>query len=82
MRRNNNKLFETKKANIMTYFLQNNGFIRKTYLRILNVFMIFAIPFGTYNNMKYNKMYNFKVSWQEQLKEEFKIWLDGFIFGE
>jgi len=66
----------------MTYFLHNLGFIRKIYLRILNALMIFAIPFGLYENMKYNRLYNCKVSWQEQLKEEIEIWLEGFKFGE
>lgn len=66
----------------MTYFLRNNGIVRKIYIKILNALMIFAIPFGLYVNMKYNKMYKFEISWKEQLKAEFTIWLSEFKFGE
>ena len=66
----------------MTYFLRRNGFVKKTWLRILNLFMFLFIPFGLYETRKYYKINNCSISWLELVKEEFIIWLEGFKFGE
>lgn len=67
----------------MTYFLRRNGLVIKTYLRILNFIMILALPWGLYNNIKFNKKAGVgRDPWIEELKDEIETWKDGFIFGE
>ena len=68
----------------MTYYVQNMGVVRKTWLRVLNAFMIVMIPFGAYDNKKFSEAFpnENKISYWKCLIEEIEIWKDGFKFGE
>jgi len=61
----------------MTYYIHRNGIIKKTWLRILNVFLIAMIPTEAYFGMK-----DFGDSYYKSLTEEIEIWKEGFKFGE
>jgi hypothetical protein len=68
----------------MAYYIHRCEFIRKTWLRILNSFLIFLIPIGAYESKKMWETFpnETKESYWKCLIEEIEIWKEGFKFGE
>ena len=61
----------------MTYYIHRNGIIKKTWLRILNVFLVIMIPIEAYYWKK-----QVKDSYWKCVKSEIFTWKEGFKFGE
>lgn len=61
----------------MTYYIHRYGVIKKTLLRILNVFLVVMIPIEAYYWMM-----EFGDSYVKSFKEEIKTWKEGFKFGD
>ena len=61
----------------MTYYIHRHGIIKKTWLRILNVFLIVMIPLEVYKLKK-----QMSDSYCECIKSEIFVWKEGFKFGE